>query len=78
MKASILDLRYRTKDILKALRNREKVTILYHGIETGIIHPVEPENPPGAAQTEFFGMYAKDKESVQTTMKRLRKNRYAL
>jgi len=31
MNASILDLRYKTRDILAALDNREPVTILYHG-----------------------------------------------
>ena len=31
MKASIVDLRYKTTDILKALDRNESVTILYHG-----------------------------------------------
>ena len=37
MKASIVDLRYKTKDILKALDRNEKVTILYHGKVKGVI-----------------------------------------
>ncbi len=31
MKASIVDLRYKMKEILRALERRETVTILYHG-----------------------------------------------
>ena len=38
MKASILDLRYRMKDVLKALERKEKVSILYHGKLKGVIN----------------------------------------
>ena len=31
MKATIVDLRYRMKDILRALERNEDVSILYHG-----------------------------------------------
>jgi hypothetical protein len=31
MEASVLDLRYRMDEVLKALDRREKVIILYHG-----------------------------------------------
>ena len=79
MRASILDLRYRTKEILSALRNREKVTILYHGVETGVIHPVGPESPQRRPEDmAFFGMYAGEKESVERVMERLRKKRHDL
>ena len=58
MKASVVDLRYRMKDVLKALRRRESVEILYHGKTAGIILP-----PPGAGKKKglnghkFFGMH---------------------
>ena len=31
MKASIVDLRYKTREILEALERNESVTVLYHG-----------------------------------------------
>ncbi len=31
MKATVLDLRYKMNEVLKALDKRERVTILYHG-----------------------------------------------
>jgi hypothetical protein len=31
MKATVVDLRYKMNEILKALDRREKVTLLYHG-----------------------------------------------
>ena len=49
MKASVVDLRYRMKDVLKALRRRESVEILYHGKTAGIILP-----PPGAGKKKGF------------------------
>ena len=39
MQASILDLRYRMKEILQALERNETVEILYHGKRKGIIIP---------------------------------------
>ena len=39
MKASIVDLRYHTKEIIKSLDRGESVTLLYHGKEKGIITP---------------------------------------
>ena len=35
MKASVVDLRYKMNDILKALDRNEKVAILYHGKNAG-------------------------------------------
>lgn len=45
MKASIVDLRYRMKDILRALKRNERVTILYHGKVAGTIMPPQPKKP---------------------------------
>ena len=41
MDASIVDLRYKTKEILAALERRESVSVLYRGKLKGIIHPAE-------------------------------------
>jgi len=79
MKASILDLRYKTREVLRALRNRELVTVLYHGVPAGIIHPADSlQKSPRVQDTSFFGMNAKGKELPLDLVKRMRQNRYAL
>ncbi len=76
MKASIVDLRYKMKDILKALNRREKVTIIYHGKERGIISPLETTSSKRVEEHPFFGMKKDDKQPVAEIMKNLRKGRY--
>lgn len=77
MNASIVDLRYKTSEILAALDKRERVTILYHGKPRGTIVPLEEEAPSvPVREHEFFGMYAEDKEPVDAVMERLRGGRY--
>ncbi len=79
MKASILDLRYKTKEVLRALRNRELVTVLYHGVPAGIIHPADSlQKSPRVQDTAFFGMSVKWREPPLVLVKRMRQNRYAL
>lgn len=56
MKASVVDLRYKMKDILKALDRKEKVTILYHGNVKGTITPVDNIKPKKIKEHPFFGM----------------------
>lgn len=59
MEASIVDLRYRMKEVLAALDRGEKVTILYRGEERALLVPlprkkskkVPPRKAPG------FGMW---------------------
>jgi len=43
MKASVVDLRYKMNDILKALERNEEVTVLYHGKVKGVIVPAKNE-----------------------------------
>ena len=38
MKASVLDLRYRTKDVIKAIERGETITLLYRGKEKALDH----------------------------------------
>ena len=79
MNASIIDLRYKTSDILAALDKREHITILYHGKPRGTIIPLEETSPTGkVCKHEFFGMYAKDTETVEDVMERLRGGRHDL
>jgi len=78
MNASILDLRYRTSDILAALDNRESVTILYHGKPKGTIIPLEDSTAGKVCEHEFFNMYAGETETVDEVMEHLRGGRHDL
>ena len=76
MKASIVDLRYKTREILEALERNESVTVLYHGRVKGVIRPAG--KPPAAAIAEhaFFGMRGDVEESVADELERLRQPRH--
>ncbi len=76
MKASIVDLRYKTKEILQALERNETVTVLYHGTVKGIIKPAGKSPHARVKNHPFFGMYKDEQESVQAEMERLRKPRH--
>ncbi len=54
MKASIVDLRYKTREILDALERNESVTVLYHGRVKGIIRPAGKLPGPVIAEHPFF------------------------
>jgi len=76
MKASIVDLRYKTREILEALERNESVTVLYHGRVRGVIQPAG--KPPAATVAEhpFFGMRSDTAESIADELERLRQPRH--
>ena len=76
MKASIVDLRYKTKEILKALERNESVTVLYHGKVKGIIKPAREKQVSKIVEHPFFGMTSGSEGSVLEEMDDLRKPRY--
>lgn len=77
MKATIVDLRYRMNDILKALARNEDVSILYHGKVKGIIKAVTgKKKKKKITDHPFFGMLKDDKRSVDDVMDELRGGRY--
>ena len=77
MKASIVDLRYKMNDVLKALDRNEKVTVLYHGKVKGTLVPAHEKKKKKIADHPFFGMYSsKRKKSVLGIVDELRKQRY--
>lgn len=78
MKASIIDLRYKTKDILKALDRNESVTVLYHGKVKGIIKPAREKSLIKVSEHPFFGLQADDEGSVLEQLDKLRNPRYDL
>jgi antitoxin (DNA-binding transcriptional repressor) of toxin-antitoxin stability system len=76
MQASIVDLRYRMKDILRALERRETVTILYHGKVRGRIVPADRDAEPRVTAHPFFGMKADDARPMDKVMDKLRGGRF--
>jgi len=79
MKATVLDLRYRTKDVLKAVERGETVTVLYRGKEKARITPVLAS--PVRAEVhahEAFGMWKdrKDLSNVPKFVRTLRQSRF--
>lgn len=76
VEASIVDLRYRMKDVLKALGRRERVKILCHGKVRGTIMPALSPSKRQVADHEFFSMIGNKATSVQDTMDELRGGRH--
>ncbi len=63
MKASVVDLRYKMNDVLKALDRNEKVTVLYRGKVKGTLIPAGKEKKKlKISEHPFFGMFSQDTE----------------
>jgi hypothetical protein len=75
MKASVVDLRYRMNEILKAIDRNEEVTILYHGKVKGVIKPKISGSGKRISDHPFFNMY-ETKKKVHELMADLRGDRY--
>ncbi len=78
MKASIVDLRYKTNDILKALDRNESVTVLYHGKIKGVIKPAREKTVLKIKDHPFFGMNKDYNDTVLEELANLRKTRHDL
>ena len=77
MKATIVDLRYKMNDVLKALARNEKVTVLYRGKVKGVLIPVVQKKDMRMTDHPFFGMSSQDaKKSVLDELNDLRRARY--
>ena len=75
MKATVVDLRYRMKDVLKALDRNEEVSILYHGKLKGTIRPAQSTNILKVRDHVFFNMSPSNR-AVEDEMAELRGGRY--
>ncbi len=79
MKASIVDLRRKMSDVLRALARGERVTILYRGKEKAVMHPTATSatSDMRASQHAAFGMWRNrdDMEDVGEAVRRIRKGR---
>jgi antitoxin (DNA-binding transcriptional repressor) of toxin-antitoxin stability system len=76
MRASVVDLRYRMKNVLEAINRNEAVTILYHGKEKAVLTPIDRPVDQKVSDHPFFAMTKEAEETVEETMKRLRGGRY--
>ncbi len=76
MKATVVDLRYKMNEVLKALEKREKVTILYRGKVKGFILPAGTDRLDKVEDHPFFDMAGKEKKSVTEKMQELRGSRF--
>ena len=74
MEATVVDLRYRMNDVLKALDRNESVRVLYRGKLKGVLRPAVAAGPAKVRDHAFFGSRPSD-EPVEKTMQRLRERR---
>lgn len=75
MKASVVDLRYRMKDVLKALDRKEEVTVLYRGKVKGKIVPQAAEESVSALKHPMFGVAKNDDRPMDEVIAELREGR---
>lgn len=75
MKATVVDLRYRMNEVLKALDRNEDVSILYHGKLKGVISACRPSTRIKVSEHPFFNM-SSDGRSVEEVMTELRGGRH--
>lgn len=82
MDATIVDLRYRMKEVLRAIDRGETVTVLYRGKAKAKLTPVTaaPHDPgPKTADQPFFGLW-RDREEMRDPelyIRNLRRSRFA-
>ena len=76
MEASILDLRYKMHDVLKALGKREKVRILYHGHVKGEIIPFKGNRGLKTKDHPIFGILKGERENPENIVANMRRSRY--
>lgn len=75
MEATIVELRYRMNDVLKALDRNESVSVLYRGKIKGILRPVSKATSAKVVAHGFFGCRESD-QPVEQIMDKLRGGRH--
>jgi hypothetical protein len=75
VKATVVDLRYRMNDVLKALERSEDVSILYHGRVKGVLTTRRARSTAKVSEHAFFNMRRR-KGGVEREMDKLRGGRY--
>jgi antitoxin (DNA-binding transcriptional repressor) of toxin-antitoxin stability system len=77
MIAPVMDLRYRTKKVLRALEAGEEIVLTHRDIEKGKIVTLAQNFsvPPSVSKLAAVGMWSGEAESVEKIVARLRKPR---
>ena len=75
MKASVVDLRYRMHDVLKALERNEDVSVHSHGKLKGVLSAARRRPEKKIREHPFFGM-SRSREPVSRQMDVLRGGRH--
>jgi len=75
MQATVVDLRYRMNDVLKALDRNEDVDILYRGKTKGVLMARAKSSGKKVSEHPFFNMRSSG-QSVEAEMAALRGGRY--
>ncbi len=77
MKASIVDLRRRMADVLRALDRGEEVKILHRGKERALMIPIRGAKARAASEHPAFGMWKhrKDMKNPTSFVRALRRAR---
>ena len=75
MQATVVDLRYRMNDVLKALDRNEDVDILYRGKTKGVLTAQVQRSAKKVSEHPFFNMRS-SRRSVDEEMEQLRGGRY--
>jgi hypothetical protein len=76
MRVSVVDLRYRMNDVLKALDRNEDVSILYHGKLKGVLKASNQTIANKVSAHPYFNMLAGTGKTVEQEMQALRGGRY--
>jgi antitoxin (DNA-binding transcriptional repressor) of toxin-antitoxin stability system len=79
MKASIVDLRYHMKDVLRAIDRGETVTVLYRGKEKACLVPIAARQKTVRAEdTPMCGMWKdrKDMADPAAYVRKMRNEKY--
>ena len=76
MDASVLDLRYKMRDVLKALNRRERVRILYHGKVKGEIIPSKSNRNLKTVNHAIFGSSKSKKVDPVELVSKMRRSRF--
>jgi hypothetical protein len=75
MQATVVDLRYRMHDVLKALDRNENVDILYRGKTKGVLTASAKCSKTKVSEHPFFNIRS-SRRSVEAEMDSLRGGRY--
>ncbi len=81
MKASFVELRTKSSEVIRALRRNETVNVFYRGKAVGVMHPVAGNTEratPGASEQEAFGLW-RDRDDLRdpaAAVRELRRGRF--